>query len=95
MGKLVNFINRRITHNRDAAGDFGIRVLIHIPVGFLIGLGLLSEDMFLKYERNEDLHTEDQAWKDIAGGMVGYVPGKITKYIVIGVAIYLLVRWLI
>ena len=90
---MVKLINRLIRHNRDVAGDYGIRVLIHIPIGFLIGLGLLSENMFLKYERNEDAHTEDQAWKDIAGGMVGYVPGKIVRYTVIGVIIYLLVRW--
>ena len=69
-----------ITHPRDDEHDFQPRVLLHIPIGFLMGLasivpflgyGLVV--MFLKYQRNEDAHTEDEAWKDIYGAMVGYV----------------------
>ncbi len=89
---IVRFANRLITHNRDTEGDFGIRVVIHIPIGFLIGLtsiipfvgyGLLQ--LFLKYERNEDAHTEDQAWKDLFGAMVGFVIAIIA---LIGIALW-------
>lgn len=71
---MVRFINRIITHNRDTEGDFGIRVLIHIPIGILIGIPFIGrniKDLFIRYEENEDLHTKDQAWKDYAGAMVG------------------------
>ena len=90
--KVVEWINRTITHPRDDEGDYGIRVLTHIPVGILIGLGLLSEKMFLKYERNEDAHTQDEAWKDIAGSLIGMPVGR---GILIGTLIYVLLRWLL
>ncbi len=95
---IVKLINKLITHPRDRvkdgkAGDYGIRVLLHIPAGFLIGLGLLSNDLFLTYQRNEDHHTADQAWKDIAGAMIGYVPGRIARYIIILWFILVLLRF--
>jgi len=72
-------INKMITHNRDKKGDFGIRTLVHLPIGFLMGISSLIPFLgfglvwlFLKYERNEDAHTQDQAWKDIFGAIVGY-----------------------
>lgn len=90
---IVDWINKVITHNRDQAGDFGIRTVIHIPVGIFIGLLLFNDnalkDLFLKYERNEDLHTEDQAWKDIYGAMVGFVIGRL---IAIGLLIWLIIE---
>jgi hypothetical protein len=67
-------------HPRDRVGDFQVRMLIHIPIGILIGLASLIpftkvgknlSEHFLKYERNEDAHTEDEAWKDIYGSIVG------------------------
>jgi hypothetical protein len=67
-----------LTHDRDKIGDFQSRVLLHIPIGFLIGLiliipfvgyGLLK--LFIRYEENEDGHTKDQAWKDYFGALVG------------------------
>jgi len=95
MGFIERLFNRLITHNRDREGDFGIRVVIHIPIGFLMGLLLFNDrgivSLFLKYERNEDLHTEDQAWKDIFGAMVGFVIGRI---VAVGLFIWL-VAWLI
>jgi len=72
--KFVNWINKHITHNRDTAGDYGIRLLIHIPVGLLIGIPIIGwalGDLFIRYEQNEDLHTQDHAWKDYAGAMIG------------------------
>lgn len=84
---MVNWINKLITHNRDKAGDFGARVILHIPIGLLIGLtfplsmGLVF--LFCKYEENEDIHTQDQAWKDYFGAIVGYVVGLIIETIFI------------
>tara|TARA_Y100000310_G_C20537774_1_gene741729 strand:+ start:744 stop:920 length:177 start_codon:yes stop_codon:yes gene_type:complete len=48
-----------------------------------VGYGLLQ--LFLKYERNEDAHTEDQAWKDLFGAMVGFVIAIIA---LIGIALW-------
>ena len=75
---MIRLINKLIRHNRDDEGDFGIRVLIHIPVGIImsvpvIGWGLVA--LFIFYEKNEDLHTRDEAWKDLFGAMVGFVAG--------------------
>mgnify|MGYP001581961384 CR=1 FL=1 len=89
---MISWINRHITHNRDDEGDYGIRLLTHIPAGILIGLCLLSEQMFLKYERNEDVHTEDEAWKDIAGAMVGRVIGRA---VLIGIVTYLFAKFVL
>ena len=94
---MKNWINRHITHNRDDEGDFGIRVLLHIPIGFLMGLtaiipflgyGLLQ--LFLKYERNEDVHTQDEAWKDIFGAIVGYSISTIIILIGLGIGLAML-----
>lgn len=87
---MTKLINKLITHSRDDEGDFGIRVLLHIPIGILMsipifGWGLLY--LFKFYEKNEDLHTNDQAWKDTFGAMVGYIVGVMA----IGAAIYFLV----
>lgn len=92
---MVNLINRLIRHNQDDEGDFGIRVLIHIPIGFFMGLLLFNDqgliNMFLKYERNEDAHTQDEAWKDIFGALVGFVIGRMIS---LGLFV-LLIIWLI
>lgn len=87
--------NRLFTHNRDEVGDYGIRMVIHIPLGFLLGLthpfsGDLK-DIFIRYEENEDVHCIDQAWKDYAGIMVGQV---IAKLLWIAATIYT-VNWLV
>jgi hypothetical protein len=56
------------------------RLLLHIPIGMLIGLASLIPfswlgtnlvNLFLAYEMNEDRHIGDQAWKDIPGAIVG------------------------
>jgi len=92
---MVNLINRLIRHNQDDEGDFGIRVLIHIPIGFFMGFLLFNDqgliNMFLKYERNEDAHTQDEAWKDIFGALVGFVIGRMIS---LGLFV-LLIIWLI
>ena len=73
---MINWINRHITHNRDDEGDFGIRVILHIPAGIRLGLFLLDKKLFLEYEKDECSHTEDEAWKDIFGAIIGYVIGR-------------------
>lgn len=79
---MIGWINTHITHNRDKVGDFGIRVVIHIIPGIIMsvpffGWGLVY--LFYKYQRNEDAHTEDEAWKDIYGAMVGFVIGMVPQ----------------
>ncbi len=79
------------THNRDKEGDFGVRAVLHIPIGLFMGatfplsLGLVY--LFKFYERNEDAHTKDQAWKDVFGAMIGMVLG-------ISAEIAILIAWL-
>ena len=63
-----------LTHPRDFDGDYQERLLMHIPVGILMGIPLLGLPLlrlFIRYEENEDAHTKDQAWKDYAGALVG------------------------
>ena len=83
--KIENWCNKHITHNRDDEGDFGIRVILHIPIGFLIGaLFPLSFPLlysFHKYEKNEDMHVKDEAWKDIFGCLVGEAVGLVVLVI--------------
>ena len=78
-----NWLDKLITHDRDKVGDFGSRVVLHIPVGFLIGVSFPLSYPLLKtihkYERNEDAHTEDEAWKDLFGVMAGEVIGMLVE----------------
>lgn len=87
-----------LTHSRDKVGDFQSRALLHIPIGFLIGiaslfpfmsLGSNLTEIFTKYERNEDVHTEDEAWKDLFGAMLGM---SIAILLVIAAGVYILLR---
>ena len=74
MNKLDKWFNKHITHNRDDEGDYGHRVMLHIPVGMLIGIPIIGIPMlqlFIRYEENEDKHVKDEAWKDYAGAMIG------------------------
>lgn len=90
MKKYIAWVNRVFTHNRDKEHDFGIRALIHVPVGFVMGLFDWSNGLarlFIFYEKNEDRHTGDQAWKDTYGAMVGWVIGRL---VLVG-----LIAWLI
>lgn len=66
-----------LRHDRDEVGDYQSRVLLHILPGFLMGLLPGLSGLFIRYEENEDVHTKDQAWKDYAGAMYGYIPGRI------------------
>ena len=83
---MIAFINRMITHNRDDEGDFGIRVLLHIPAGIVmslpvIGWGLIA--LFIYYEKNEDFHVTDEAWKDVFGAMAGFIIGLVLQAVLI------------
>lgn len=81
MKKIVDFINAKIRHVRDKAGDYGIRTVLHIPVGIVMGLSIIPcdklVDLFIYYEKNEDFHTKDQAWKDVNGALVGFCIGRL------------------
>jgi len=69
-----------LKHEADEVGDFRMRVLVHIPVGFIMGILPFSgslKDLLIAYEENEDLHTKDQAWKDYYGVMIGFVLGRL------------------
>jgi hypothetical protein len=52
-------------------------ILCSIPVW-----GWALSYLFYKYQRNEDIHTIDEAWKDIYGALVGYVLGLIIQVII-------------
>lgn len=90
MKHIINFFNKVFTHDRDKVGDFGFRAVLHIPVGFFMGLLDWTNgfgQMFEFYEKNEDLHTQDQAWKDVYGTLVGFFFGRL---VLVG-----LITWLI
>ena len=80
-----------LKHPQDKVGDYQQRVLIHIPIGVLIGipvLGLPILWLFIHYEENEDKWVEDKAWKDYAGAIAG---ASITALAVLGVIIWFMV----
>jgi len=78
-----DFCNRTFTHVRDDVGDYGIRMVIHVPVGMFLGLTYPLSNDFLQimkeYQNNECLYTKDQAWKDYAGILNGIVAGRVTQ----------------
>lgn len=84
----MNLLDKIITHNRDKVGDFGSRVVLHIPIGFISiasvfvhwVLPLVITIGFIYYERNEDLHTQDQAWKDMYGWLFGAILASFTLF---------------
>ena len=85
---MIAFINKLITHPRDDEKDFGIRVLLHIPVGIVmsipvIGWGLIA--LFIFYEKNEDRWVRDEAWKDVFGSMVGFVVGLVIQAVLLAI----------
>jgi uncharacterized membrane protein YukC len=86
--KIKDWINKHLKHEQDYVGDFGWRMVVHVPVGIIcsipvIGWGLLY--LFAHYELNEDLHTTDQAWKDIYGAMVGFAAGLMAQIICLAI----------
>jgi len=94
--KIINFINKHLTHNRDKDGDFGIRVVIHVPVGIVIGIllvicpiaGLGLVLLFGLYEWTEDWRVQDHAWKDLFGALCGCIIG-----VVVGVILQLTTQY--
>ena len=81
-----------LEHERDKKGDFGARVLMHIPVGLVAGIPILGYPvlkLFIFYEENEDLHIKDEAGKDTFGALIG---ASITVLAAVGVGIWLFLR---
>ena len=82
-----DWANRNITHVRDQVGDYGVRVVLHVPVGIFLGLTYpLSNDflhVMIQYQNNECLRTEDQAWKDYAGILQGIFIGRVVQIVAI------------
>ena len=84
---MVNILR----HDRDEVGDFQRRVLMHIPIGLLMGIPFLGSPLhklFIKYEENEDKWVKDQAWKDYFGAMIGV---SITTILIILLLVYITV----
>lgn len=75
-----------LKHERDKVGDFQRRVLLHVPIGFIIGIsvlghwaiGIILVALFIFYERNEDVWEKDKAWKDVFGALAGCVISALT-----------------
>jgi hypothetical protein len=92
--KFVKLVNKLITHPRDDEGDYGIRVLLHIPIGLLMGIPVIGYQLmrlFFFYEKNEDRWTSDEAWKDTAGALLGM---SLTIIATTGLGIWALVHYL-
>ena len=89
---------RLLKHDRDKVGDFQRRALLHLPVGFLCAastlghwvLPLILTAGFIFYEKNEDLHTRDQAWKDTFGWLLGAFLGA---FMLAGLRLSEVVSW--
>ena len=101
--RIMRFVAIFLSHDRDTSDppDFGVRVLMHIPIGFVIGLFaplpglcLATAYLFKFYERNEDAHHEDEAWKDTFGALVGIVIAGLCWSGVIIWLVILLARYL-
>ena len=91
--RLVTWINRTITHPRDEEGDYGIRVVMHIPIGIIMGIPIIGfqlMSLFFFYQKNEDSWTSDQAWKDTAGALVGTV---VTTIAFTGLGIWAIIHY--
>jgi hypothetical protein len=92
--RLIAWVNRTITHPRDKDGDFGIRVVTHIPIGIIMGLPVIGYQLmrlFFFYEKNEDRWTSDQAWKDTAGALIGM---SISAVAITGLGIWAIIYYL-
>lgn len=88
---MISWINKHFSHSRDDEGDFGIRVLMHIPIGMLLGIPILGWGLiwlFREYENSEDKWVHDEAWKDYYGAIVGCC------LTIIGIIVALSIVWL-
>lgn len=89
--RFITWVNHTITHPRDKVGDFGIRAVMHIPIGIIMGIPLVGYQLmrlFFFYEKNEDRWTSDQAWKDTAGALVGM---SVTALVITGLIIWAII----
>ena len=91
MKRIIKWVNNNLKHVRDKAGDYGIRVVMHIGIGILMSIPVFSWGLialFIYYQKNEDKWTHDQSWKDVAGAIVGYIIGEL---ILIGFIVWYLI----
>lgn len=98
---LQNKTMKLLKHDRDSVGDFQYRVLIHVPIGFLIGLvslipftslGENLKNLFEAYENSEDVHTSDEAWKDYFGAIAGVVILSVLVFLAIIIALWRVIK---
>ncbi len=83
-----------LKHVRYSGSDYQHRVLMHIPIGLLTGIPFIGRPLqrtFHLYEKNEDRHTKDQAWVDLAGELIGNIIIELT---IIGLLTWLII-WLV
>jgi len=81
-----------LDHERDTVGDFQNRVLIHIPIGIILSIPILGWGLiplFIRYQDSENEWTRDQAWKDYAGAIVGFIIG-IALLFILGIYVILI-----
>ena len=96
MDKVRDWCNKYIKHDRDDVGDFGWRLVMHACLFPLVTACLLVDPVggaivlvaftytFNKYQRNEDLHNADEAWKDQSGYMWAIAIGVVIYLIIVG-----------
>jgi len=89
INRLIKHPRDRPGPPKATPGDYGFRLVIHALLFPLVTAFLMIDRIggplvllaftwtFLKYQRNEDRHTEDQAWKDIVGYMWALAIGSI------------------
>ena len=86
---MIDWINKHLTHNRDEVGDYGIRLVIHIPHGLIMSIPILGWSLipiFMAYQKSESYYTADQGWKDHAGAITGIIIGVLVQ-IAVGIAL--------
>ena len=88
MKRFVDWINKVWGHDRYKGDNFGIRSLIHIPVGIIVALSsmvswpiaLIFAYWFVTYQKNEDGYYRDGAWVDLNGAMIGLAIGTVLVF---------------
>ncbi len=82
---MRDFINRIIKHESDTTGDYGHRMVMHLPGGlfmaFLFTIHPAAMVLFgvfiLFYEIFQSWYALQGSWKDLSGYIWGYVVGML------------------